>query len=79
MVKCKKGYVIKILDCNAGFYIGTWDREEGPNCRLSARYYKTKEEAADLLKNGGWTTRSQSVENLFCNGGDCEFCHFPPS
>lgn len=66
---CKEGYEVKPCKSAAGYYMGTFDPEEGPNCRISSGYAKTAEEAEKLPLD-----RQDALENLACNGcGRC-FC-----
>ena len=59
--------------CKSGaYYIGTFD-EDGPYCRLSQEYYKTREEAQEALDNRTFTERTSSMEIEFCRGG-CASC-----
>lgn len=67
-MKCIKGYEIRVLHSGAGFYIGTYDDSEGPNCRISYDYFKTKEGAEEALKTLNFQIRN-CVENNFCNKG----------
>lgn len=48
---------LEVLRSAAGFYIGRFCQEVGPIERVSARYWKTKEEAEAALKSGNWPTR----------------------
>lgn len=50
---------LKVLRSAAGYYLGTFDDEEGPISRESAEYWATEAEAeAALASNGtGWTQR----------------------
>ena len=67
MLVCIKGYEVKPYQCNCGWYLGTFNPNEGPNCRLSQGYAPT-EEAALLLD----LNRCAAVENEFCSGpGGC--------
>ena len=59
--KCTSGLKISVLRSGAGFYIGTMD-EEGPRCRLSRNYGKTREDKAMDIDR-------VCDENMFCNGG----------
>ena len=70
--KCTKGYTLQALQSNAGYYIGTFDPNEGPICRLSEEYYKTKEIALDALKTNTFTQRS-APENMFCCGSNKKY------
>jgi|GEM_PF-2910290 len=66
MLKCNKGYEVKVLKSGAGYYVGTYAPQEGPNCRISG-YFKSPTEltVGDLLLA---CTRICS-ENEFCNDG----------
>lgn len=64
-MKCKKGYEVKPMRSNAGYYIGTADEDGCPNCRVSQQYAKTADEALKLPLNRQVTC----MENEFCNGG----------
>lgn len=66
---CVKGLEIKVLNSSAGFYIGTFDDEEGPMCRLSRDYWKTKIEAQTALNYGSYVARDYAPEIQYCNGG----------
>lgn len=66
-MKCKKGYEVQPLKSAAGYYMGTYDKEGFPNCRISTQYAKTQEEAKKLALD-----RQCAEENYFCNGcGRC--------
>ena len=66
-MKCIKGYEVEPLRSGAGYYMGTFDPEDGPNCRLTTSYAKTPEEAKGLPLD-----RQIAYENVFCNGcGNC--------
>ena len=66
-MKCKKGFEVTPLKSFSGYYMGTFDPEEGPNCRLSTEYAKTVEGAQSLALD-----RQNADENIFCNGcGNC--------
>ncbi|WP_018608174.1 hypothetical protein [Uliginosibacterium gangwonense] len=47
---------VRVMESNAGFYIGTSD-EEGPYSRESSEYWKTRKAAEDALTNRNWTQR----------------------
>lgn len=64
---CKKGFEVKVFSSYAGYYIGTFDPEEGPNCRISGYYQKESEASSDLYARK-WKDR-YCVENQFCNEG----------
>lgn len=66
-MKCIKGFEVEPQRSAAGYYMGTFDPEEGLNCRLSSEYAKTVEEAKKLPLD-----RQSCMENEFCNGcGRC--------
>ena len=64
-MKCIKGYEVQPLKSGAGWYLGTLDEEGLPNCRISTRYAKTKEEAEELPAD----RQTNCIENEWCNGG----------
>ena len=69
-MECRKGYELKVLiGSMAGYYIGTEDAE-GPYCRLSEEYYKSRQLAQQALDTRAFTVRN-AVEVVFCNAGDC--------
>ncbi len=70
MMKCKKRLEVKALNSMAGFYIGT-ENQDGPYCRLSDEYYKSRVKAEEALVNRTFTVRN-APENMFCSGGRCE-------
>lgn len=75
---CMQGYEVQVLNNSAGYYIGTIT-EDGPNCRISQEYYKTKEKAETALKTV-FQTRESAMENHFCNGGlGCRFQRYTPT
>lgn len=61
MLICKKGYEVKPYKDGMGWYLGTFDPEEGPICRLSQGYAPTEEDALQLDLN-----RCNALENVFC-------------
>lgn len=65
--RCKQGRDITVLQSNGGYYIGTIEDNQ-PYCRLSAAYYKTKEEAQYALDNRTFIERD-AIEVMYCNGG----------
>lgn len=66
-MKCVKGYEVEPQRSAAGYYMGTVDEEGLPNCRISSRYAKTREDAKKLPLD-----RQGAEENRFCNGcGNC--------
>ncbi|MDP2432289.1 MAG: hypothetical protein Q8O33_09670 [Pseudomonadota bacterium] len=52
---------LEVLKSNAGFYIGTFNHEDGPEwgpcSRESEEYYKTESAAGIALAEGLWTQR----------------------
>lgn len=67
---CVKGHKIEVLESAAGFYIGTFDN--GPNCRLSVKYFGSRQEAQAALDSLNFESRDYAVEIKFCNqGGNC--------
>ena len=48
---------LKVCRSGAGFYIGTWDDDEGPTSRESLHYYPTFEKAKEALDNDTWIQR----------------------
>lgn len=73
-MKCKKGYEIQVLHCGMGYYIGTFS-EEGPYCRISAQYWKKKENAEKALAAMNFKDRAYAMEVQFCNGGRGCLCN----
>lgn len=49
---------LSVLQSAAGFYLGTFDDEEGPISRESVEYWATRAEASTALISGNWTQRS---------------------
>jgi len=66
-ITCIKGYSVKVLSANS-YYIGTLDKDGMPMCRLSANYYKTREDAQKALDENSFT-RNNGVEIDFCSQG----------
>lgn len=65
--KCKKGYEVRACKSAAGYYVGTFDEDGFPQCRLTSRYSKTEAEVEKLILD-----RQSADENWFCNGnGRC--------
>ena len=62
-MKCRRGYEIQVLQSGAGYYLGTFG-EDGPQCRISTGYAKTRELAEKNL-----IPDRVCMENMFCNGG----------
>ena len=48
----------RVLRSAAGYYIGTFDPEDGPISRESAEYWPTKQAAEAALASGNWTQRA---------------------
>lgn len=65
-MKCVCGREVQVLRSGSGWYIGTAD-EEGPYCRCSVEYYRTKAEAEQELAQMCFTER-RAFETLRCNG-----------
>lgn len=66
-MKCIKGYDIKIMKSNAGYYIGTRDGEGFPNCRISD--YR---ETPGTISDYNLARMVYAMENQYCNG--CRNC-----
>lgn len=45
---------VEVLVSAAGYYLGTFDAENGPCSRESDRYWGTREEAEAALQSGNW-------------------------
>lgn len=63
-MKCRKGYEIKPHKSAAGWYMGTYNDEGEPYCRLSTGYAKTEDEAWKLPLD-----REYAMEVKYCNSG----------
>ena len=63
---CKRGYKLQVCQSNAGYYVGTIDNFNCPNCRLSAYGASSDEEVLDI-------SRDYAMEIEYCSKGDCEF------
>lgn len=61
-MKCRRGYEIRPYKSAAGWYMGTRDELGYPQCRLSADYAKTEDDAWDLP-----LSREYAMENAFCH------------
>ena len=61
-MKCKRGLEIKVYKSPAGYYLGTYEVDGGPNCRISG-YFKEPPEVK--IHN---MTRMDAMENQFCHG-----------
>lgn len=64
-MKCINGFEIKPLKSAAGWYMGTTTEEGFPNCRVTANYYNTKEEAEFHMKHD----YRYCEENNWCSHG----------
>ncbi len=74
-MKCIKGYEVKVMKSAAGYYIGTYDNEGFPMCRISD-YYKTQESAQRALDKFRFYRFAEEIS--FCNHGyDCIPPHGP--
>ncbi|HFD6166063.1 TPA: hypothetical protein ACF5HI_004624 [Salmonella enterica] len=62
LIAKKYGYTlnVQVLKSARGFYIGTYDENEGPVSRESEEYFKTKDAALDALNKGMWTQRTEA-------------------
>nr|WP_286197759.1 hypothetical protein [Variovorax boronicumulans] len=49
---------LQVLQSAAGFYIGTFCREDGPFTRESVEYFPTRLSADAALSSGLWTQRA---------------------
>lgn len=50
---------LRVLESQAGFYIGKFDPELGPISRESVEYWPKKYQAERALETGNWTQREQ--------------------
>lgn len=64
-MKCKKGYEVVPCKSGCGWYLGTFDKDGFPNCRISTGYAKTESEAKLLSMD----RQTNCIENEYCNGG----------
>lgn len=48
---------LEVLECSAGFYLGTRDKNGYPNSRESVEYFPTHEAAEAAAESGDWTQR----------------------
>lgn len=48
---------LEVLESAAGFYIGTFDPNEGPVSRESVEYWPTRKKAETALTTNLWTRR----------------------
>jgi len=63
-MKCIKGFEVKVMTSAAGYYIGTFDNEGFPMCRISD-YYKSKEAAQRALEKFAFHRFAEEIN--FCN------------
>lgn len=54
---CGKKLPLKVLESHAGFYLGTFDEEEGPCTRESVEYWPTREKAERAFAECEWSQR----------------------
>jgi len=73
-MNCIKDRKIEVLQSAAGYYIGTFDN--GPYCRISECYYKTRRQAQAALDSLSFPFRTFSAEIQFCSGGQCIFLDY---
>lgn len=67
-MQCMRGREVVPLRSAAGWYLGTLDEENFPNCRLTSTYAVHKEEAEQLPID-----REDAMENIYCNKcGKCK-------
>ena len=64
---CINGYKVQVLSANS-FYIGTLNEDGMPMCRISAEYYKKRDEAQKALDENSFTRRT-GCEIEFCSRG----------
>lgn len=59
VLAAEAGYKLPVIVCSSanGFYLGTFDRIDGPVSRESAEYFATRDEAQSALNAGAWTQR----------------------
>ena len=65
---CNKGYELKPRHSNAGWYIGTFDNDGYPYCRISKDYYFTQELAQKAIDSKTWVPRDSFETNACCGG-----------
>ena len=63
-IRCKENLPVQVCSSQAGFYIGTMEPGQGPNCRIS-KYYGSAEQAARELQKMTFERR-KCVENDWC-------------
>jgi hypothetical protein len=63
---CQKGNKIQVLKSNAGYYIGTLDEDECPNCRISQYAKKPDDPILNIER--------ECMENQYCNGHSLSGC-----
>lgn len=61
---------LRVLQSNAGFYIGTADNE-GPVDRKSLEYWPTAQQATEALALGDWTNREYKISKDEDTGAIC--------
>ena len=71
---CFRNHEVIVCRSAAGYYIGTYVFSDDcgcmvPNCRLSADYWETADEAQLALNKGTWRARC-CVENSMCSAGN---------
>lgn len=66
-MECVKGYNLEILRSNAGYYIGTLDEENMPNCRMTEGYAKTRKDVLSLKPRHSFEIQHCSNGNLCVN------------
>lgn len=54
---CGRELPLQVLESGAGFYIGTFCPDCGPNTRESERYWRKREQAQTALDTGKWVPR----------------------
>ncbi len=47
----------QVLKSGRGYYIGTFDPEQGPVSRESEEYWRSQRQAQSALSSGQWTQR----------------------
>lgn len=63
-MKCVRGFEVKPMKSAAGWYMGTMTAE-GPQCRMTNKYYRTPEEAEKNMQKD----YRYCEENNFCSKG----------
>jgi len=67
-MRCKKGFEIEVLMSPNGYYLGTRNEIEMPNCRIS--YYYPRQTLAEKALKEHFAVRNK-LENRACSGGNC--------